>query len=314
MKESYSYSKLDTYESCRFKYKLRYVDKHYCGSGSAATEFGTAMHEAEEAIAKAIKEGKQIDYTAIKNKFILDVCKVQKRYPEDFSVAGKCGKTYMEKAFFYLEHAIFYLENFMKAHPTYEIVSIEDKFNVPYNEDVLFNGAIDRAFHDTANDTYLIQDIKSWDDMSKHDLKKPLQFVVYTIAACNLFNTMPEKITCQYYVPLMELVNEPIEYATKTDILELMHLGTDKLTEILSGIHSSEFRPTASALCSWCEFSPTNPNQPEAGKNLCPYHSIWDRELREKGTAREPARRWKGLEKHNEVLMEYLKTYGKNNV
>ena len=46
--ENCSYSKLGVYEQCPFKFKLRYIDKHYVSSDSIATEFGTAAHQAEE--------------------------------------------------------------------------------------------------------------------------------------------------------------------------------------------------------------------------------------------------------------------------
>ena len=70
MAERFSYSKVDTYSQCGFRYKLRYVDKHFVSSDSLATELGTAIHETEEAIANAIKAGETINYIALKNKLI----------------------------------------------------------------------------------------------------------------------------------------------------------------------------------------------------------------------------------------------------
>ena len=69
--EQYSYSKLDLYEGCSFKYKLKYLDKiQFKWTDTIATEFGTCIHSIEEDIAKAIKAGEPIDYISFKNRLI----------------------------------------------------------------------------------------------------------------------------------------------------------------------------------------------------------------------------------------------------
>ena len=52
--EKFSYSKLSTYETCAYRYKLTYVDKHFVNDSSIANEFGTLVHYVEETIAKDI--------------------------------------------------------------------------------------------------------------------------------------------------------------------------------------------------------------------------------------------------------------------
>lgn len=63
---NFSYSKLDTYQSCSFKYYLRYELENFLFSDSAATEVGTAIHKAEEQIATQIQKKQTINYTEIK--------------------------------------------------------------------------------------------------------------------------------------------------------------------------------------------------------------------------------------------------------
>ena len=63
--EQYSYSKLDLYAGCGFKYKLKYIDKiQFKWTDTIATEFGTCIHSIEEDIANAIKAGEPINYNA----------------------------------------------------------------------------------------------------------------------------------------------------------------------------------------------------------------------------------------------------------
>jgi hypothetical protein len=50
-------------------------------------------------------------------------------------------------------------------------------------------------------------------------------------------------------------------------------------------------------------FSPTNPNQPEAAKNLCPYFCKWTKTNK----TDEVENRWQGEEMHPVILESFLK-------
>ena len=97
--DRYSYSKISTYKQCKFKFKLKYLDKNYLYSANIATEFGSLIHEIEESIAHALKAGVQIDYVALKNKFIVESRKIALKYPEAYYGTDKSGRTYQEKAY-----------------------------------------------------------------------------------------------------------------------------------------------------------------------------------------------------------------------
>ena len=75
-KVKWSYSRLDCYKGCHFKYKLKYVDGNYPPPDSSALEFGTAVHHAEESIANCIKDNVPIDYIKIKNQFIIAIFQI----------------------------------------------------------------------------------------------------------------------------------------------------------------------------------------------------------------------------------------------
>ena len=53
-REKFSYSKLEIYESCSWRYKLIYEDKNFIKIPSIATDFGTLIHFIEESLAKDI--------------------------------------------------------------------------------------------------------------------------------------------------------------------------------------------------------------------------------------------------------------------
>ena len=271
-KTKYSYSKIDCYEQCHFKFKLQYLDGKYFYSDSVATLFGSAIHKVEEDIANCIREGKPIDYIALKNSLILKLSEIKHKFPKDYEELDKSMRTYSDKAKFYLEKGIYRLENFMKAHPTYEIVGAEIPFKFDFDDEFYFSGYIDRVFKDTATGKYLIQDIKSWAIPAEEDkLKTPLQFVVYSLAVKNMYGITTDDITCEYDLPVCDLVQ-------KGGTAGYINRGIAKLKKLFGGIKANNFEPKPSPLCHWCNFCQTNPNAPEEGKYLCPYYMHWTKE------------------------------------
>jgi hypothetical protein len=287
--DRYSYSKISTYKQCKFKFKLKYLDKNFLYSANIATDFGSLVHETEEAIAIALQAGQPIDYIALKNKFIIESHKLALKYPTEFYTRDKSNRTYQEKVYLYLDSAIYRLENFLKQNPNLRIIGIEQKFEFNYDNVHSFNGSIDRAFLNLDTDEIIIQDIKTWSVEAKDsELKAPLQFAVYMMAAEKLWNIPTTKIKCEYDLPLCDIT----QTATSADIVGE---GKETLDKLFSGIHKNDFKPTITALCHWCEYNPlTNPTiietKPEA---VCPYFSTWQKSG---DNIRDTLIKWQNLE------------------
>ena len=287
--DRYSYSKISTYKQCKFKFKLKYLDKNFLYRATIATDFGTLIHETEEAIAKALQENIAVDYVKLKNNFIIEARKLAMKYPEEFFTRDKSGRTYQEKTYLYLESAIYRLEKFLLANPNLRILGIEQKFEYDYDGVHSFNGSIDRAFINIETDELLIQDIKSWPvPAQKSELTAPLQFAVYMMAAEQLWNIPAARIKCEYDLPLCDAV-QPSE---ADDLVAECRPILDKL---FKGIHDNDFKPTVSALCHWCEYNPlTNPDiistKPDA---VCPYFSTWQKSG---DSVRDTITTWQNLE------------------
>jgi hypothetical protein len=271
--DRYSYSKISTYKQCKFKFKLKYLDKNFLYSANIATDFGGLVHSIEEGIALAIQAGQPIDYTTLKNRFIIESRKIALKYPVEFYTKDKSGRTYQEKTYLYLDSAIYRLENFLKQNPNLKIIGVEQHFEYNYDDVHSFNGSIDRAFLNIETDEILIQDIKTWAVPAQNsELKAPLQFAVYMMAAQNLWGASVDKIKCEYDLPLCN-TTQP---AQSDDVV---NEGKKTLDKLFKGIHAEDFKPTVSALCHWCEYNPlTNPSildtKPDA---VCPYFSTWQK-------------------------------------
>ena len=287
--DRFSYSKISCYKQCAFKFLLRYKEKNFIDSSSIATEFGSLVHSIEEDIAKAIQSEQPIDYILLKNKFIIESKKIAQKYPVEFFSTDKSGRTYQEKMYLYLDSAIYRLEKYMKQHPELRIIGIEQKFEYNYDDIHSFNGSIDRAFINIETNEILIQDIKTWSVPAQNsDLKAPLQFAIYMMAAQNIWNVEVSKIRCEYDLPLCNTV----QAALSDNIVEEGKIVLDKL---FKGIHSDNFKPTVSALCHWCEYNPlTNTalldTKPEA---VCPYFSTWQKSG---DNVRDTLLNWQGLD------------------
>jgi hypothetical protein len=287
--ERFSYSKISCYKQCAFKWYLKYHEKNFIDSSSIATEFGSLVHSIEEDIAKAIQSEQHINYIALKNRFILESRKIALKYPTEFFTADKSGRTYQEKMYQYLDSAIYRLENYMKHHPELRIIGIEQKFDFAYDETHSFNGSIDRAFLNIETNEILIQDIKTWVvPAQSSELKAPLQFAVYMMAAEKLWDVPYNQIKCEYDLPFCDITQPALSD-------NIVAEGRPELDKLFKGISDKNFKPTITALCHWCEYNPlTNPSilitKPEA---VCPYFSTWQKSG---DSVRDTLCKWNGVE------------------
>ena len=299
MAENFSYSKLDLFKQCGFKYKLKYVDKHFLYDENISTALGHAIHSIEEDIANTfIKDANAtIDYIALKNKFIIEAMKVRHKFPQDYVTPDKSGQTCEEKVKGYLDNGIYRLERQLRFNPGYKIIAAELPFEFDFYG-AHFKGKIDRVIYDSVRNRYLIQDIKTYSvPVDRKDLTPiPLQFVVYVLAVEKLYNITAGQIHCQYDLPFCDCIQD-------TCLLCVGPSDLSAIEQLLDSIKQSLFIPNPGPLCHWCEFCPTNPGQPEGGKNLCPYYSLWTRENKTKAVAEQ----WQGLDRHAEVMANYLK-------
>lgn len=290
--DRFSYSKISTYKQCAFKYLVKYKEKNFIDSSSLATEFGTLVHETEEGIAALIQTSQPVNYIYLKNKFILGCRKLALKYPNDWQKFDKSERTYQEKMYLYLDSAIYRLENYMKQHPELCIIGIEQKFEYDYDGVHSFNGSIDRAFQNINTGEIIIQDIKTWPVPAQaSDLKAPLQFAVYMMAAEQLWGVPFNKIKCEYDLPLCDIT----QAALSDNIVEESKPVLDKL---FNGIKDENFKPTATALCHWCEYNPlTNTSILETKPNaICPYFSTWQKSG---DSVRDVLCKWGGAENIN---------------
>ena len=309
--KKFSYSKINTYKSCAWKYKLIYEDGHFINSESLASELGTTVHFIEEQIASAFKAGKKPDYDKLKDDLMnINIPKtspqdvdggifgmniLKEKYKDEYFETDNEGKSYHTKIQDYLNHGIYRIENYLKENPDLEVYDMEKFFSIDF-EGHVFSGFIDRIFHNTKTGEYIIEDIKTkGKPFSQEDLETPLQFVIYVLALKDVLNVPEEKIICAYDLPFCNMK----QGANTPGYIER---GVALLKSYLENIGAKHFRPHPTPLCHWCQFCPTNKDQPEEGKNLCPYYSLWTRENK----TREVSHKWRGMAYHDQIMLDEI--------
>ena len=305
--QKYSYSGLNCYEQCPFKYFLQYIKKHYIYVDSLAADFGTLCHYILEHIGLDLKSGVKPDYEKYKQDFIhINIPKkdafdkdggiygievLKKKYPRDFFSADEKGVSFFTKSEFFLKRGIYRLEEFMKTHPGFKVWACEQYFDVTFN-DHRFGGYIDRVLYNEKTGEYIIEDIKTKDHpFSDQELITPLQFVIYVKALMDITGAPAEKITCVYDLPICDMRQD----AGTNGFLKR---GLKKIDRLFDDMKAGKWEPNPTPLCWWCQFNHGNPNTPEQGKGLCPYYSLW----RPDNKTRDVANLWEGLDRHDIIV------------
>lgn len=325
-KTQYSYSRLDKYCECGYRYKLTYEDGNYIDEAGIAAAIGTLVHYTEEQIAKHIMAGEPIPYEDLKKTFmeinipekkaeydasghkkkgseggIYGINEIKKRFGKEFYELDRQGTTFAQKCSEYLSSGIYRLQQRMDSHPELEIVGVEVEFFCEFEGNAL-HGYIDRVLRNKDTGEYILEDIKTkGKPFDEEKLKTPLQFIVYSIAAAKLYDLQDYPTSFNYDLPFCNLIQPA---GTKGCLTR----GFTKLEKIFSGIEEKKFVPHPTALCYWCEFCDNNPHRPEAGKAMCPYYSLWTPDGTHKSY--ETNRKWEGQEKHQSILEAYRAQYG----
>ena len=144
--EKYSFSKLNTFIQCPFRYYLQYVKGHYIDTPNINAFFGTLIHYCEEQIGIALKNHEEIPYEKIKDEFLninrpkknkydsggnlFGINILKKMFPKEFFQINDKGQSFDTKAKEYLNFGIYRLEEYMKKNPNLSVYGTEMHFEV----------------------------------------------------------------------------------------------------------------------------------------------------------------------------------------
>jgi len=144
-KERYSFSKLSSFNTCKYGYWLTYIE-HQKGVGNCFSSYGTEVHSLMERYAK-----NELSLWDLASTYEWEF---ESAVPEEFPSLPFCANL---KELYY-EQGLNYLRNF-GGYPKYKILEVEKQFDIDI-DDWTFNGVIDLVYEDEQG-RLIVHDYKS---------------------------------------------------------------------------------------------------------------------------------------------------------
>lgn len=282
-----SYSKLNLFENCAFRYKLKYIDGNYGDSQTLALELGSILHKGLELKGLDKIQGKDTDYDELKNilyqgttektekdtELLTGINVIKNKYIEDWNFnTDPMQISYDDKMNLYINKV---LPSRMEDK-AWEVIGVEQAFEFVYDNKCIIHGFIDRIDKSIEGALKVVDYKSSKKVFREADIKTPLQMVIYDLACLFMYNTLPE--FHEYDFILLDK-----KQTTEDGVCSKGYLkrGLKKIDKLLSQIAEFErtgiYKPSATPLCYWCDY-PDMSHTPNANikfAGLCPYYSLW---------------------------------------
>jgi putative RecB family exonuclease len=247
MASTYSYSKIDSFNQCRLKFKYRYIDNLMTEIETIEAFMGSRVHEVLKEFYDFIKnkvlkpkEWLVSRYDDLWNKNYKDSIKIVKK---DFSAEDYCEKGKKCLLDYYEEYEPFDQTKIVKTEEPI-------RFTLTHNgEEYPFFGILDRLDWNDEEKIFEIHDYKTSATLvTQENADADLQLPLYQLA---IMSKWPEAKKARLIWHFL-LFNKQIEsFRTKEQLKELQEIVVNKITEIEV---CKEFPPFKSALCDWCDF------------------------------------------------------------
>jgi RecB family exonuclease len=243
----YSYSKINTFEKCRLKFKYRYIDKIIPEIEKSVEAFlGEMVHETLEWIYTEVSEQRvpTIDET---------ITHYAMYWKENFDSEKISLRNENNKESDYFNLGVkFILGYYTEHHPFDEnTIAVEQRIELDLDElgEYRIIGYIDRLVHNKDKDEYEIHDYKTANNLPyKESIDNDRQLSLYSIAIKNTFGQDKNVCLIWHYLAFNKKI-----FLTKTN--EQLDKLKEETLETVKKIESTrEFPANKTALCNWCEF------------------------------------------------------------
>jgi putative RecB family exonuclease len=250
----YSYSRLETFEKCKLKFKYRYIDNIIPEiPKSIEAHLGTIVHETLEWF-----------YTQTMASIIPSMDDVilhySEKWTEQYVPEILIVNRYMTEKDYFNKGMNFLIDYYYKHQPFKEkTIATEKKIEIILDEtgDKKMVGFIDRLVHNEEKDEFEIHDYKTANTLpSKEELQNNRQLALYSIAVKEEFGKEKNVKLIWHYLAH----NENICIIKTNEDLE--NLKAEVIALINEIENTKQFPPNPSRLCDWCEY-----------KNICTSYS-----------------------------------------
>lgn len=179
-KEKYSFSKLSTFHTCKYGYKLTYID-HIKGAENAFALYGSLVHSIMERYAK-----KELE--------LWDLAKVfEKEFDTEITMPFPDSQYCKNMRDLYYKQGLDFLNTF-PGYEKYKILEVETEFELPI-DDWIFTGIMDLLYEDENGDLVLL-DYKSKSGFKNKEEKHKYarQLYLYCLYVKQKYGKYPDKM------------------------------------------------------------------------------------------------------------------------
>ncbi len=249
----YSHSKLSTFEQCRYKYKLRYIDKIKPEiEKSIEAHLGTCVHDTLEWIYNSVKNENKTP--SIDEVITFYSVKWQDEFSDEILIVKKqmSAKDYFNKGVQFL------IDYYTEHHPFKDgTIECERRIIVELNEKIKLQGYIDRLVHNIETGEYEVHDYKTANTLpTQEKMDQDRQLALYSIAIKEQYGEDKEvKLIWHYLAHKQKIVSQ----RTNEQLEKLKQETIELIKQIES---TTDFPAQESILCNWCEY-----------KSMCPKHN-----------------------------------------
>lgn len=228
---------IDTYVNCPQKYLFDQVWR-LRGGPQAALSFGNAMHATIRQFVAGVRRGLPMPLEELESIY-------RREWP-----AGGYRDSYQEE-----EYRKAGEEQLRAFHARYQqlqpaVLHQEKRFELPLDTDITIRGRIDQVNRLSGGGVEVV-DYKTGTPKSQKQADENLQLGLYAIAAREVLETDPRRLTLWYLK-----TDERVETARDDAALEETR---QKVIEIGGQIRAGQFDPEPGYLCRFCEFQPICP-------------------------------------------------------
>lgn len=272
IKDVLSYSRIDCFKSCAYRYKIKYIEKNYTNDSSLALRIGSILHLGMEFKYQNKFSNKEIidivhnGYIEDNGTEVIGLNKLKEDYPFDWEEEDNFGRTYDEKIKLYINRVNSPIED------EWECIGCEVEFHIVLDNRAVIKGFIDRIDkHKNTGEIRVVDYKSSKKAYDKKDLATPMQMFIYALACKEIYGEYPTQ-----YVYDMILIGEMQNAMTKGWEKRGFKTLLSKLDALI--LHNETenilMKPSSTPLCYWCSYCANNPNATN-GKDLCEYYSLW---------------------------------------
>lgn len=274
-----SYSRIDCFKQCNYRYKLKYIDKNYDDTTSLALELGTLSHYVFELKYTPNKKMTLdeiwqgfLDGFETEDGYIAGWGELVDKYGfEVFEIDSKTGNS--------VEDRVEIMKQKFFNDPIedeWEVIGLEQEFLITFNNKAQIKGFIDRVDRHKVTGDIRIVDYKTNKRLyEQKDLSTSLQFYIYALACKELYGKYPTE--CIYDMLFLNTQQKALTKGWEERGFKALNKVLDQIIWYQE-LGVEYMKPNVSPLCYWCSYSKTNPNADPFYYDLCEYHSLWTRD------------------------------------